>query len=420
MNENNSDNEIKYLPRWITSSVERALRDHPVVVITGARQVGKSTFLRHADPTRVWRYVSFDDFDLLGQAERDPKSVWAGLEQVVLDEVQKVPAVLSAVKQEVDKRRRRFQAVLSGSANLLLMQKVSESLAGRAVYFTLWPMALGETVGHPAPEILSNLLAGRLPTEGEIQRKDEDPFRVISRGLMPPLLEVSGEEAVTRWWEGYVGTYLERDLRQISQVASLTDFKRVMQSVALRSGQLIHQSDLAREDGISQPSVHRYINLLETTCVVQRLPAFARNRTKRLIKSPKFYWVDAGLAAYLAGYFDVRSLSMAREWGGFMETLIFHHLRVLAQLMVPRPEIFYWRTTAGHEVDFVLEHGRWLVALEVKLSSTPQYSDCEGLRLFLEEYPETRCAVLVHTGREIRRLGERIIALPWTLLCGMS
>lgn len=419
MKENYSDDETKYLPRWITPSVEKAVKDHPVVVITGARQVGKSTFLRHAEPMKGWRYLSFDDFDILGQAQRDPKALLAGVDHVILDEVQRAPSVLSAVKQEVDERRRRFKAVLSGSANLLLMEKVSESLAGRAVYFSLLPMTLGEISEKSAAPILNDLLKGKLPQEGEIQGKAIDPFEVISRGLMPPLLNLSEQASVTGWWEGYVGTYLERDLRQISQVTSLTDFKRVMQSISLRSGQLVHQSDVAREAGVSQPSVHRYINLLETTCVVQRLPAFARNRTKRLVKSPKFYWVDAGLAAYLAGYFGVEAVRGAREQGGFMETLIFHHLRALAQLLVPRPGIFYWRTTDGHEVDFVLEHGRRLIAMEVKLSSTPRYSDCDGLRLFLEEYPETQCGILVHTGRKIQRLGDRIITLPWTMLCGV-
>ena len=419
MNENNSDSERKYLPRWITKTVEKAIKDHPVLVITGARQVGKSTFLRHAEPTRSWRYVSFDDFSALGQAERDPASLWAGTEYIVLDEVQKAPNVLSAVKQEVDNRRRKFHVVLSGSANLLLMQKVSESLAGRAVYLTFWPMTLGEVANKPAPNILENLLQGKFPEEGSIKEKSQDPLEIIGRGLMPPLLDLPDHAAVISWWEGYVATYLERDLRQISRVTSLSDFRRLMESVALRSGQLVHQSDIARETGVSQPSVHRYINLLEETCIMHRVPAFARNKKKRLVKSPKFYWVDAGLAIYLAGYFDIAAIREARERGGFMETLILQHLRALAQLLVPRPAIFYWRTTTGHEVDFVIEHGRQLIAIEVKLSSTPRYSDCEGLRLFLQEYPETRCGILVHTGKTIQRLAEKIIAIPWNLLCGI-
>jgi len=267
-------------------------------------------------------------------------------------------------------------------------------------------------------ETAIDLFEGKFPKEGQIKTKKVDPFKIITQGLMPPLLNFSAQEGVTAWWEGYVRTYLERDLRQISQVSSLTDFKRVMEFVALRSGQLFHKADVSRDSGVSQPSVHRYINLLETTCVLHRLPAFARNRTKRLVKSPKFYWIDPGLAAYLAGYFDVDSVRQARENGGFMETLILHHLRVLGQLLVPKPAISYWRTTYGHEVDFILERGRQLVAMEVKLSTSARHRDCEGLKLFLKEYPETSCAVLVYAGGEIKQLDKRIVALPWTLLCG--
>ena len=417
MKENHSHDEIKYLPRWITPIIEQAIKDHPVIVMTGARQVGKSTFLRYAKTTKKWKYISFDDYDVLDQAQKDPKALWAGNDHIILDEVQKAPGVLSAIKREVDQSNRQFKAILSGSANLLLMQKVSETLAGRAVYFSLEPMTLGETLGRSPSNILLNLFKGKLPKEGKIQTKRREPLGIVLQGLMPPLLEFSKQESKTRWWEGYVRTYLERDLRQISQVSSLADFKRVMEFVALRSGQLFHQSEVSRDSGVSQPSVHRYINLLETTCVLYRLPAFARNRTKRLVKSPKFYWIDSGLASYLSGYYDLDSLKQARENGGFMETFVLHHLRVLGQLLVPKPNIFYWRTTYGQEVDFVLEYGKKLIAIEVKLAKNIRYSDCEGLRLFLQEYPEASCGVLVYTGKEIKLLGERIIALPWELLC---
>ncbi len=417
MKENHSRLELKYLPRWITPLIEKAIKDHPVIVMTGARQVGKSTFLRYAKTTKKWKYISFDDYDILDQAQKNPQALWAGTDHIILDEVQKVPNVLSAIKKEVDQSNRNFKAILSGSANLLLMQKVSETLAGRAVYFSLEPMTLGETFSKPPTHILSDLFKGKLPKEGEVQIKRKDPLKVILQGLMPPLLNFSNQESIASWWEGYVRTYLERDLRQISQVSSLTDFKRVMEFVALRSGQLFHQSEVSRDSGVSQPSVHRYLNLLETTCVLHRLPAFANNRTKRLVKSPKFYWIDSGLAAYLSGYYDLDSIKQSRENGGFMETLVLHHLRVLGQLLIPKPNIFYWRTTYGQEVDFVLEHGKKLVAIEVKLSKTARYSDCEGLKMFLEEYPETTCGVLAYTGKEIKLLDKRIIALPWELLC---
>jgi hypothetical protein len=237
---------------------------------------------------------------------------------------------------------------------------------------------------------------------------------------MPALMRLETNAALLRWWEGYVRTYLERDLRQLSQIDSLPDFRRVMVALALRCGKILNQTEVGRDTGISQSTVHRYINLLETTSLVERLPAFAVNRTKRLLKSPKLMWSDPGLAAFLCGHFTPEVLRGAPEAGGLFEAMIYLHLNVLSQLITPKPRLFYWRTTAGQEVDFVLEWGRKLLAVEVKLSNQPKYADAEALRLFLEEYPETVAGIIVHTGSEIKRLHEKIAAVPWVMLGGYS
>jgi hypothetical protein len=236
------------------------------------------------------------------------------------------------------------------------------------------------------------------------------------KGFMPPLMQLETSAAVLRWWEGYVTTYLERDLRQLSQIDSLPDFRRLMVALALRCGQMLNQTEVSRDTGISQPTVHRYINLLETTCLMERLPAFAVNRTKRLIKSPKVLSIDPGLIAFLAGHYNTGSLQSSREAGGIFESMIYLHLNVLAQLLVPRPRIFYWRTTTGKEVDFVLEWGRKLLAVEVKLSRKAKFSDIETLRLFMDEYPETSACILIYAGDEVRIMDEKIVAIPWFLL----
>lgn len=416
MNDNHSNKELIYRPRHIAPSVREAAEDHPVVILTGARQVGKSTLLQQEKPFSQWRYLSLDDFDVLRQAERDPAALWAGVDRTVLDEVQKSPTLLSAVKRAVDQRGRKIRFVLSGSANLLLMQKVSETLAGRAVYFTLFPMTLGEIQGGPVSNWLPRLFKGDFPADQTVREADESPAVHMLRGFMPPLLTLSRSNAVNRWWEGYVATYLERDLRQLSQVESLSDFRRVMQALALRSGQMLNQTEISRDTGVSQPTVHRYLNLLEASCLLIRLSAFGRNRTKRLIKTPKVYWVDPGLACYLTGHDETRGLESSREAGGIFETLVLLHLQALCNLLAPRPSLSYWRTAAGKEVDFVIEQGKRLLAVEVKLTGAPGYSDVDGLRLFLDEYPEARGGILIHSGRKIKRLHERIVAIPWHVL----
>lgn len=407
-----------YIPRWITPLLRQAMDDTPVLVLTGARQVGKSTLLLNEKPFSDYRFLSLDDFDVLRQAREQPQALWAGTDRVILDEVQKVPELLTAVKQEVDRAPGRVKFILSGSSNLLLMKQVSESLAGRAVYYELNPMTLGEINRNNPPDLIQRILSGDWPQDGSLLTPLPDALPSIQRGMMPALLRLNSASSWIRWWDGYVTTFLERDLRQVAQIDALVDFRRLMELLALRSGQMLNQSDLARDAGLSQPTAHRYLNLLETTNLFERVPAFTTNRTTRILKSPKAYWNDTGLAVFLAGYFHEDDLRKAREMGGFFESFIYHHLRVLAELMTPSARLFNWRTQTGREVDFILEYGRKVLAIEVKQTQRPGYGDTTGLKAFLTDHPEAVGGLLLHSGAEIRRLGDRILAVPWTLVTG--
>ncbi len=408
----------KYFDRWITPALQEASRDHAVIILTGARQVGKSTLLLNADPFRDWRYHSMDEFDVLAQARRDPEALWAGTDRVILDEVQKAPDLLVAVKRTVDRYPGKYRFVLSGSANLLLMKRVSESLAGRAVYFVLDPMALGELHETQPPGILTSLLAGDFPAEGSLPQASPDPSEILMRGLMPSLLTLDSPQSWTRWWNGYVATYLERDLRQVAQIDALLDFRKTMELVALRSGQLLNQSEVARDARLTQPTVHRYLNLLETTNLFERLPAYTVSHTTRLLKSPKAFLNDPGLAVFLSGYYEFDDLKKSREYGAFFETLIYHHLRLLTRLMTPAGRLSFWRTRDGTEVDFVVEHGRRAMAVEVKATNNPGYRDISGLQAFLREHKGVAAGLFLHSGSDIKRLDEKILAIPWTVLTG--
>jgi len=407
-----------YYERWLTPLLRAACEAHAVVVLTGARQVGKSTLLRRAEPFSGWRYHTMDDFDALRQVRENPASLWAGATEIVLDEVQKAPELLPAIKRAVDEHPGRYRFVLSGSANLLLMGKVSETLAGRAIYLVLDPMTLGEMHRQPPPTLLSDILAGHWPEDGALPEAPADPLPLLQRGFMPALLSLQTPDSWLRWWEGYVATTLERDLRQMSQVESLVDFRRVMELLALRTGQLLNQSDVARDAGLSQPTLHRYSNLLEATHLFERVPAYLRSHTTRLLKSPRIFWADVGLAVFLAGYYSADDLRGSRELGAFFETLIYQHLRVGGGLLTPRARLHFWRTQSGDEVDFVVEHGRRVVGIEVKMTDAPGFRHIGGLKKFLAEHPEAVGGILLHSGQAIRRLDEKIVAVPWPLLTG--
>jgi uncharacterized protein len=407
-----------YRERWLTPLLQSAAQDHPIIVLTGARQVGKSTLLLNAEPFRNWRFHTLDDFSTLEQAHSNPESLWAGTNQIVLDEVQKIPELLLAVKKTVDQHPRKYQFVLSGSANLLLMKQVSESLAGRAIYFILDPMSLGESHDRPHPDLLMRALSGDFPNETSLSMDLPNPAEYILRGFMPPLLTLETPQAWTRWWDGYVATYLERDLRQVAQIDALLDFRRVMELAALRSGQLINQSELSRDARLSQPTTHRYLNLLETTHLFDRLPAYTASRTTRLLKSPKAFFNDPALAVFLSGYYELEDLVKAREYGAYFETFIYHHLRILTRLMTPTGRLHFWRTLEGQEVDFVLEHGRRLLAIEAKLTDNLTYRDTAGVRFFLENHPKASGGLIVYSGKQIKRIDEKILAIPWSLITG--
>lgn len=384
-----------------------------MVVISGMRQTGKTTLLRHEQPFADFDSHDLDDMETRRRFQQDPGLPWAGRERVIVDEVHQVPALLPALKAHVD-RHPDFRAVLSGSANLLMMRDISESLAGRAAYVDLTPFSVGEWRERPAPSILEDLLSGSGPADHpETQRA---PAPDIARGLLPPALLHSQPEV---WWDAYVRTYLERDLRDLSSVSSLPDFRRLMELLALHGGHVQMETELARRLAISQPTVHRWANLLETSHVLVRVPAFAVNRGKRLTKRPKGYLADPGLAAFLCGLYTADDVENSREYGALFETLVLHHLRLLASLMSPPARIFHWRTSDGKEVDFVVTHGRRSVAIECKATVRPREAHARHLRLFRDLHPDCAVGVVIHAGADTETLGNGLLALPWTALTGL-
>lgn len=397
-------------PRAVGACLAERLSVMPAVVVTGARQTGKSTLAQDLAPG-ARRYRTLDDLDILDAARRDPEALVGGKDPVTLDEVQRAPDLLLAVKRAIDRRRRAGQFLLTGSANLLLMRQVSESLAGRASYLTLWPMTRREQAGLGRCGIWDELLAADDADWREIVAAQPDDATswadLATRGGFPtPALHMRTARERSIWFEGYVRTYLERDLQDLSAISALPDFRRLMQAACLRLGQLLNQTELGRDVALAQPTVHRYLNLLETSHLLVRLPAYANNRTKRLIKSPKLYWGDTGLALHLAG-------GKAPD-GPHLENLILHDLLAWRDARLERADVFYWRTAVGEEVDLVLETGGRLLPIEIKASGRPRLSDAVHLRSFRHQYgKKARAALLLHTGSTLEWLAPDVLAVPW-------
>jgi predicted AAA+ superfamily ATPase len=404
-------NASAILPRLLAPRVEKALRVSPVVVITGARQTGKSTLARAVEPKGDRLYVTLDDLDVRGDALANPHDLLRRAPRLTLDEVQHVPGLLSAVKRMVDERKVAGQFLLTGSANLLLMRRVAESLAGRAAYFTLWPMTRREQLGLGTAGIWETLLQAPIDKWlALVQAQEtgpEDWRAAVRRGGYPtPALELEDDTAREQWFTGYAATYLERDVLQLAAIQALVEFRRLMRATCLRLGNLVNQTELGRDVGLPQPTVHRYLAMLEASYQLVRLPAYAVNRTKRLIKTPKLYWSDPGMALYLAAEPTPR--------GAHLENLVLGDLLAWSGTLAERAEILYWRTAVGDEVDFVVEWKGRLLAVEVKAADRVSRRDARGIMSFREEYGKAvHGGLLLHTGAEVFWLSEGILAAPW-------
>ncbi len=378
--------------------------------MTGARQTGKSTLAQALAPGER-RFLSLDDLDVMDAARRDPELLVGGTQPVTLDEVQREPDLLRAVKRAIDRRRRPGQFLLTGSANLLLMRRVSETLAGRASYLTLWPMTLREQRGLGRCGVWDELLGARdeewLDLLAARAVEPEDWRALVRRGGFPtPAVHAKTAHEREIWFDGYVRTYLERDLQDLSSIAALPDFRRLMRAACLRLGQLVNQTELGRDVMLPQATVHRYLNLLETSYLLVRLPAYAVNRTKRLIKSPKLYWGDTGVALHLTGG--------AEPTGAHLENLVLVDLLAWRDARLERAELFYWRTASGEEVDLVVETGGQLLTIEVKAAARPRLADARHLRTFREEYgKKARAGLLLHAGTTLEWLAPDVLAAPW-------
>lgn len=398
----------EYLLREITPRLERAQRQLPVIVVSGLRQAGKSTLLQN-EPALAKKHVyrTLDDFATLAAAQANPESLL--VDDAIFDEVQRCPELLIAIKKSVDERRKAGRFILSGSANLALLGRASETLAGRAAYFTLHPMTRREIRGATErPPFLKGFLA-----EPTLPSGNAEPIsgqEVLAGGLPPACLGPAAGAA--EWFRGYVQTYVERDVRQLSQITDLVAFRTLVQLAALRTGQVLAIADLARDAKLNAVTAGRYLNLLETSFLIHRLAPFLKNRSTRLIKSPKLYFTDSGLAAHIAGVTTIEPGQDERLRGALFETYFAQNLAALLEAHLPEAQLGYWHEQGRYEVDFVIETGRRVFAIEVKAATRWSEGDLAGLRAFLERTPACVGAVLAYNGKEAVKLGERLFAIP--------
>jgi len=403
-----------YIEREIRYAIEQALKTMPVVVITGMRQTGKTTFLKNDPLFKKYRYISLDDFAVLKTALSEPEALIASGNYFCIDEAQKAPELMTAIKIVVDLDRTPGKFVLSGSANFSLLKNISESLAGRAVYFTMQPFSRREIKDsvHKRP-FLVHLLTGKI--ELAIKKVSHVDAVDIIRGGMPPVRTLSINN-VPIWFRGFEQTYLERDIRDLARIDDMLGFHSFIKLSALRSGQLLNLSQLARDSRLSLATATRYLHLAETSFLFKRLSPFLRNRSSRLIKSPKLYVVDSGLAYHLTETGNLDNESNEPMRGALFETYTFQNLLSILDAYLPDAHLYYWHVQGRHEIDFIFEYKKDCIAVELKASRRWSENDLKSLKTFLELTSSCRAAILAYNGTEMAKIGKNLWVIPLATL----
>ncbi|SEM22881.1 ATP-binding protein [Halomonas daqiaonensis] len=392
-----------YLPRLIRDRVVESLADTPVVCLLGPRQVGKTTLAQRIEPERT--YLNLDDPTLMEAAQQDPLGFIESLpERVTLDEAQRAPELLLAIKSVVDRDRSPGRFLLTGSANLLLLPKAQDSLAGRMEVIYLHPLAEQEKRISE-----SNLLAGLL--EGRLSPRivdDTIPLsptaEIICQGGYPEPNRRPPHRA-RQWYRQYLNAIIQRDVQDIAAIQDEDGMLRLAELLAYRAASLLNVSTLGKELGMERSTVTKYLSILERLFLVRKLPAWHRNQAKRLIKSPKLHLVDTGLAAALARLTPDQWLAQAERFGALLESHVVEQMMAQASWVDPELRFSHYRDKDQVEVDLVIERGQELWGVEVKRAATVQAKDAAGLaRLADQAGKHFQGGMLIYTGRHCVKL----------------
>ena len=402
-------------PRASASRIAAAMADTPVVMVNGPRQCGKTTLVRKKEePGRL--YVTLDDDTTLAAAQADPTGFVRDFDHVIIDEVQRAPDLLRAIKRSVDEDRRPGRFLLTGSANILTIPKVAESLAGRMEIVTLLPLAQAEIMGHSSRFL-------DVAFEGEVEAPPnpvigKDLIEMVVRGGYPEMLGRTEPRRRMAWARDYVRAIVERDVRNIAEIDKLEEMPKLLRALGAHSGQLTNFARLGGQLRLDDKTARRYVGVLEQLFLVRRIEPWFRNDLKRLVKTPKLHFLDSGLLAVLTGVTAERIARDRTLLGPLLETFVTAEILKHMSWSDIVPRLYHYRDKDQEEVDIVLEDDSGaLLGIEVKAAATVKAADFKGLRKIAEIAGEDfRLGLVLYDGERIFRFGDRLLAAPLSCL----
>lgn len=404
--------------RNIRHAVDIALKDTPVVLLHGARQTGKTTLARRIAAIRGAQYVTLDDHPTLEAALNDPPAFIQGLGKLaVIDEVQNAPNLFRAIKASVDRDRKPGRFLLTGSANVLVLPRLGDSLAGRMEIIPLFPFAQDELQGQKSG-FIDKVFGARPKMVPPTVLERKEVAALVTAGGYPEVMTRKSAARRDAWYGAYITSILQRDVRDISNIAGLTDLPRLLAALAQRSGGLLNMADLSRTMDIPHSTLRRYMALLEATFLSTPLTAWSTHRGKRLVKAPKLHLADSGFAAHLAGIDMPADLLKGQSFGPLLETFVVNELRKMAGWSKVRIKLYHFRTEVGREVDVVLEdHKGRIVGLEVKAAMAIGSNDMTGLKHLREAAGDKWIrGILLHPGLGITPFAKDLHTVPLSAL----